>query len=282
MLFSIFRREPMVNTKVTPRKREMEEPKLICPVCKKDLPKNQTFEQHVIACARDKVEKLSQCKVCKVTFIRDEYKRRHMARAHGLAQQGDHSDWDSDPDVEVADPCARKRSMPNPVIAPVKKAKFGAEQQLKVKFPAPTKKPVPSTATVQSNKSPLDHGQVSAGHAVKHDQPQASAKGADTRRVSIVARDTKKLNTQGTQTEKQEVEMPSAEDRGMQTDQVQSSDTDGKKACCRFCEIEFSDSLMSCMHPGIHAVDNPLRCNVCGHLCHDKLEFFSHITWGHK
>ena len=139
-----------------------------------------------------------------------------MARAHGLAQQGDHSDWDSDPEVEVADPCARKRSMPNPVTASVKKAKFGAEQQL-VKFSAPTKKPVPSTATVQSNKSPLDHGQVSAGHAVKHDQPQASAKEADRRRVSIVARDTK-LNTQGTQTEKQEVEMPSAEDRGMQTD----------------------------------------------------------------
>ena len=187
-----------------------------------------------------------------------------------------------DPDVEVADPCARKRSMPNPVTAPVKKAKFGAEQQLKVKFPAPTKKPVPSTATVQSNKSPLDHGQVSAGHPVKHDQPQASGKEADTRRVSIVALDTKKLNTQGTQTEKQEVEMPSAEDRGMQTDQAQSSDTDGKKACCRFCEIEFSDSLMSCMHQDIHAVDNPLRCNVCGHLCHDKLEFFSHITWRHK
>ena len=62
----------MVNTKTTPRKESMTEPKQICPVCKQDLPLNQTFEQHVVACAKDKVGKLSKCEVCKVTFLKDD------------------------------------------------------------------------------------------------------------------------------------------------------------------------------------------------------------------
>ena len=125
---SIFRCDSMVNTKTTPRKQPMTEPKLICPVCKLSLPLNQSFEEHVVACASDKVGKLSQCSICKVTFIKDEYRRRHMKREHGKAQEENHSDWDSDPDVDVLDPCSRKRVMPKPVSAPVKKTKLDVEK----------------------------------------------------------------------------------------------------------------------------------------------------------
>ena len=103
-IFSLFRCVPlqMVNTKITPRKT-MAEAKQICPVCKNDLPRNQTFEQHVVTCARDKVGTLSKCEICKRTFIKDEYRRRHMKREHGQNQQGAHSCWDSDPDVDVSE-----------------------------------------------------------------------------------------------------------------------------------------------------------------------------------
>ena len=51
-----------------------------------------------------------------------------MKREHGKAQEETHSDWDSDPDVDVLDPCSRKRAMPKPVPAPVKKTKMDVEK----------------------------------------------------------------------------------------------------------------------------------------------------------
>ena len=120
----------MVNTKTTPRK-PMKESKVICPVCKKDIPEGQTFEQHVVGCAKTRVNQLSQCGICKVTFIKEEYRKRHMKREHGKEAAGRHSDWDSDPEVEVGDvekdPCVRKRSLPRPVAAPSKVARQSVE-----------------------------------------------------------------------------------------------------------------------------------------------------------
>ena len=51
-----------------------------------------------------------------------------MKREHDKAQEENHSDWDSDPDVDVLDPCSRKRAMPKPVPAPVKKTKLDVEK----------------------------------------------------------------------------------------------------------------------------------------------------------
>ena len=125
-VFSLFTsgNPQMVNTETTPRKQKtMVESKLICPECKNEIPQGQTFEEHVVRCARDKVDKLSQCEICKTTFIKDEYRRRHMKREHCNDNTERHSDWDSDPDLELVeenkDPCVRKRALPKPVTAQV-------------------------------------------------------------------------------------------------------------------------------------------------------------------
>ena len=63
-VFSLFRcgNPQMVNSKTRPRKQKaIAESKLICPVCKSEISQGQTFKEHVIGCARDKVDKLSQC-----------------------------------------------------------------------------------------------------------------------------------------------------------------------------------------------------------------------------
>ena len=233
---SLFRcdHQLMVNTKTTPRK-PMAESKVICPVCKKDIPEGQTFEQHVVGCAKTKVNQLSQCEICKTTFIKDEYRRRHMRREHG--KEGKHSDWDSDPEVEVGDvakdPCVRKRSLPQPVAAPPKVCR-------------------PSVVGKDT------------------DAPRPVFKGTPLRRVAHVPKEKSSDSCTG--------------GAKMFSDRDTQTDTGTDKAeipACLFCNIQFGERLMLCMHQGIHAVDNPLRCNACGFLCADKLEFFSHITWGH-
>lgn len=73
-------------------------------------------------------------------------------------------------------------------------------------------------------------------------------------------------------------------EKGMQTD-----DTITEGACkvpeeknhCHHCDIDFGDRVTFCIHQGIHAVGQPLKCNVCGVVCKDKINFFTHITWGH-
>ena len=224
----------MVNTKTTPRK-PMAESKVICPVCKKDIPEGQTFEQHVVGCAKTKVNQMSQCEICKTTFIKDEYRRRHMRREHG--KEGKHSDWDSDPEVEVGDvvkdPCVPKRSLPQPVAAPPKVCR-------------------PSVVGKDT------------------DAPRPVFKGTPLRRVAHVPKEKSSDSCTG--------------GAKMFSDRDTQTDTGTDKAeipACLFCNIQFGERLMLCMHQGIHAVDNPLRCNACGFLCADKLEFFSHITWGH-
>ena len=246
--FSIFRCDSMVNTKTTPRKQPMAEPKLICPVCKLSLPLNQSFEEHVVACASDKVGKLSQCSICKVTFIKDEYRRRHMKREHGKAQEENHSDWDSDPDVDVLDPCSRKRVMPKPVSAPVKKTKLDVEK--------------PQAGLVKKAVSK---------------EPATAPQSRVVPRPSVDVRNVVKKPGRdcATQTEDQGVKCENSANREVQTEQEE-------KGYCEHCSLEFGDRMMACMHQGIHALGNPLKCNVCGFVGRDSLDFFSHITWGHK
>ena len=75
-----------------------------------------------------------------------------------------------------------------------------------------------------------------------------------------------------------------AEERRSITTQSQGKQTEAEegKAICGYCDIQFGNRLNVCMHQGIHAVENPLRCNACGYLCKDPLDFFSPITWGHQ
>ena len=246
----------MVNTKTTPRKQKaMVESKLICPVCKNEIPQGQTFEEHVVGCARDKVDKLSQCEICKTTFIKDEYRRRHMKREHGKDNTERHSDWDSDPDLELGeenkDSCVRKRALPKPVTAPVKMAR----------------------PTVETNKAPQQ---------VKEPRPLFS--GAPLKRVANVPKDKRLVVNTIKVTNPTVVNNRDAEERRPLTTHSQGTQTEAEegKAICDHCDLQFGNRLMLCMHQGIHAVENPLRCNACGYLCKDTLDFFSHITWGHQ
>ena len=256
-VFSLFRcdNHQMVKTKTTPRKqKDMAESKLICPVCKNEITKGQTFEEHVVGCARDKVDKLSQCEICKTTFIKDEYRRRHMKREHGKDNTERHSDWDSDPDLEfgdeIKDPCVRKRAMPKPVTAPVKVAR----------------------PTVETNKAPQQD---------KEQRPLFS--GGPRQRVANVPKDKRQVVNTINMTNPTGVNNKAAEERKSITSQSQGTQTEADEgmAICDHCDLKFGNRLMLCMHQGIHAVENPLRCNACGYLCKDALEFFSHITWGH-
>ena len=63
--------------------------------------------------------------------------------------------------------------------------------------------------------------------------------------------------------------------------QSTQTDTVEDRAYCEHCNLHFGDRLMLCMHLGIHSLENPLKCNVCRYVCRDKMEFFSHLTWGH-
>lgn len=70
----------------------------------------------------------------------------------------------------------------------------------------------------------------------------------------------------------------------MQTDDMKveaASKTNEERSLCRHCDIYFGDKVMFYIHQGIHAVEQPLKCNVCGVVCEDKINFLTHITWGH-
>ncbi|XP_050409178.1 uncharacterized protein LOC126824050 isoform X2 [Patella vulgata] len=47
---------------------------------------------------------------------------------------------------------------------------------------------------------------------------------------------------------------------------------------CTFCDIAFRDCVMYTMHMGYHGYQNPYKCNMCGNISRDKVEFFLHIA----
>ena len=209
----------------------------------------------MVGCARDKVDKLSQCEICKSIFIKDEYRRRHMKREHGKDNTERHSDWDSDPDLELddenKDPCVRKRALPKPVTAPVKVAR----------------------PTVETNKAPQ-----------QDKEPRPLFSRAPLKRVANVPKSKRLVVNTLNVTNPTGVNNKVAEEHRSTTTQSQGSQTEAEegKAICDHCDIQFGNRLMLCMHQGIHAVENPLRCNACAYLCKDALDFFSHITWDHQ
>lgn len=46
---------------------------------------------------------------------------------------------------------------------------------------------------------------------------------------------------------------------------------------CRHCLIAFADRTMFCLHMGLHNVNNPWQCNMCGKACSGRHEFASHV-----
>ena len=85
-VFSICRCK-MAKTKQTPRKRPATPAtKVICPVHKDYIPDGETFEEHVLGCAKENSAKMVKCDVCDRTFKKDAYRRRHMKNEHGAGK----------------------------------------------------------------------------------------------------------------------------------------------------------------------------------------------------
>ncbi|XP_060581387.1 uncharacterized protein LOC132737989 [Ruditapes philippinarum] len=140
----------MANNKQTVRKLS---PKTLCPICK-DLVLEEKFLQHIMLCKKNN-DSLC-CVTCKMYFKKEIYRSKHMKRVHSTettdketpstnqecCKIGDEdSDWDRDPDIEISEEKTdnvidqqkvkedseaikigrlyRKRTLPNPVIAPV-------------------------------------------------------------------------------------------------------------------------------------------------------------------
>lgn len=52
----------------------------------------------------------------------------------------------------------------------------------------------------------------------------------------------------------------------------------GKDApMCRYCEIVFFNKAIYYLHMGLHNVNNPWQCNVCGKICSDAVDFAAHV-----
>lgn len=46
---------------------------------------------------------------------------------------------------------------------------------------------------------------------------------------------------------------------------------------CKYCNIVFNEYPLYSIHAGMHSSSNPWKCNVCGHLCSNKIDFAVHI-----
>jgi hypothetical protein len=47
---------------------------------------------------------------------------------------------------------------------------------------------------------------------------------------------------------------------------------------CKFCDIAFMDSIMFRIHMNYHSNPYPYKCNMCGDVMEDRVEFFLHIA----
>ncbi|KAH7704051.1 zinc finger protein, partial [Aphelenchoides avenae] len=46
---------------------------------------------------------------------------------------------------------------------------------------------------------------------------------------------------------------------------------------CQHCVVAFRDLGLYQIHLGYHSLDNPFKCNRCGHISRDPLQFNLHL-----
>ena len=46
---------------------------------------------------------------------------------------------------------------------------------------------------------------------------------------------------------------------------------------CKYCKVIYLDKTMYYLHMGLHNLNNPWQCNLCGKVCRDVHEFSSHV-----
>ncbi|WAR03505.1 IKZF5-like protein [Mya arenaria] len=56
---------------------------------------------------------------------------------------------------------------------------------------------------------------------------------------------------------------------------VQDGATDAPM--CKYCEILFFNKAIYYLHMGLHNLNNPWQCNVCGNICKDAVDFAAHV-----
>ena len=57
-----------------------------------------------------------------------------------------------------------------------------------------------------------------------------------------------------------------------------TEEDDNPDYMCPHCKIAFGDCIMYTMHMGYHGYQDPYKCNMCGDICKDRVEFFLHIA----
>lgn len=50
-----------------------------------------------------------------------------------------------------------------------------------------------------------------------------------------------------------------------------------KLSMCKYCKIIYTDQTTYYLHMGLHNVNNPWQCNLCGRVCGNVHEFSSHV-----
>ena len=58
----------------------------------------------------------------------------------------------------------------------------------------------------------------------------------------------------------------------------EKAEEDNPDYMCPHCKIAFGDCIMYTMHMGYHGYQDPYKCNMCGDICKDRVEFFLHIA----
>ncbi|KAL3842292.1 hypothetical protein ACJMK2_020322 [Sinanodonta woodiana] len=58
---------------------------------------------------------------------------------------------------------------------------------------------------------------------------------------------------------------------------VETGRNQGQSLMCKHCQIIFLQKAIYYLHMGLHNVNNPWQCNVCGKECIDAIDFTAHV-----
>ena len=288
-------RSRMAKTKNTPRKHP------ICPSCKETVPSSETFESHLVKCAKSR----KQCDMCPANFKREAYLVRHKKDKHDVSssrvaaadldgpscsrqetQQREQSEdssssssessadgsWDVDPEIEVGE--SHKALV-------AEDADDGDYAHGSLLLGRLFRKPTRSGPVVAGSKRKAP--EVDRQDNVKQVCVQSRCVERDVQ-VSSAVKSSGEKGVQVSLTGK-----VCSEEKGVQVfpevvdnaTQVEDQEPDRKNRC-ESCGVAFDDMAMFFIHKGCHTSGDEYKCNVCGEDCRDKMSFFIHVTMGHR
>ncbi|MCG8035056.1 MAG: hypothetical protein JAZ03_23165, partial [Candidatus Thiodiazotropha taylori] len=273
-VFSICRDMPA--TKQTPRKRSM------CPTCKTDI-KWEDYLDHVKQCGKpSKPEKKLACSICNSLFSKKANLNKHVKKFHPVSAtctstseldskenkrekvraQTETDDWDKDPEIELdytissssssdedkSEDSDQVESCDEAHAEPEKNISEGeltiGRTQRKPCTPQPVRAPLKKKLEIQRESTTVKKPKV-----IQKDS-------------GAVAKDLKGVNVSFKETHDKEVQV-------------------SPTFRCEHCQITFDDEIVYAIHRGWHSLRHPFQCNLCGELCHNKYQFYSHLGRSH-